>query len=482
MESNSCVAIIIQMAIKAANTIRLQGAGSATKWGETMRIGAGRPLSTRYLTLSVLSVALSVNAPDRGHAWENDTTRTGATYSSVPLDETGSPADVCAKLCAEDQQCLAWTLVRKGNLDLGAGEFPLCLLKNTVPQAIFNPCCVSGVAGVPADAQSSAMPKADERPAQPGPESTGQAPFSPVHLDLTPEIVPVGKWPEGITHDASWLWVAMSGERRLYQINPDSGEIARQVPVGRLPVGLSSAADGPIYASVATDRTIWEQPSNRDKGRVLARLKDYPQALTTNGKVIWVLTWVDGSSGQTRVVRIDPETGEQVQSDILPRNGFNLAFSGDLVWTLHRYDGEDRCEIVGLDKDTLAVTARQSFGGFMTILAAGEHGNYAGGGQSGMVGTIVRLDPTTGEETARHERALPIAAMTTGFDYVIAADNSGTISILTGDDLTLVQTIALTTGAIRPQGILVWGDKLFMTTHAGSGDNGSLVVLNGWRP
>lgn len=447
-----------------------------------MRIGAGRSLSTRYLTPTVLTLALSVGAPERGHAWENDTTRTGSTYFSIPLNETGSPTDACAKLCADDPQCLAWTLIRKGNFDLGAGEFPLCLLKNTVPQAIFNPCCVSGVAGVPADAQSAAVPKADERPAQPGPESTGQAPFSPGHLDLTPEIFPIGKWPEGITHDASWLWVAVSGERRLYQINPGSGEIARQVPVGRLPVDLASTADGPIYASIITDRTIWEQPSNLEKGRVLARLNDHPQALTTDGKAIWVLTGVDGSSSQTRVVRIDPETGEQVQSNILPRNGFDLTFSGDMVWTLHRYDGEDRCEIVGLDKDTLAVTARQSFGGFMTILAAGEHGNYAGGGQSGMVGTIVRLDPMTGEETARHESALPIAALTTGFDYVIATDISGTTSILTGEDLTLVQTIALTTGAIRPQKILAWGDRLFMTTHAGSGNAGSLVVLNGWRP
>jgi len=118
----------------------------------------------------------------------------------------------------------------------------------------------------------------------------------------------------------------------------------------------------------------------------------------------------------------------------------------------------------------------------MTILVAGEHGNYAGGGQSGNTGTIVRLDPATGEETARHEGPLPIAAIATGSDYVIAADINGTISILTGDDLTLVQTIALTTGAVRPQKILAWGDQLFMTTHAGTGDAGSLVVLNGWRP
>lgn len=447
-----------------------------------MRIGAGRPLLARYLTFTVLTLALSLGGPDRGHAWENDTTRTGATYSSVPLDETISPADACAKLCAEDPECLAWTLIKKGNFDLGAGEFPLCLLKNAVPQAIANPCCTSGVAGVSADAQSTEMPKADESDAQPGSQSTGQTPVSPVHLDLTPDIFPVGKWPEGIAHDASWLWIAMSGERRLYQINPESGEIARRVPVGRLPVDLASAADGPIYASVATDRTIWEQPSKREKGRVLARLNDYPQALTTNGKAIWVLTWVGGSSGQSRVVRIDPETGKQDQSKILPRNGFDLAFSGSMVWTLHRYDGEDRCEIVGLDKDTLAVQARQSFGGFMTILVAGEHGNYAGGGQSGNTGTIVRLDPATGEETARHEGPLPIAAIATGSDYVIAADINGTISILTGDDLTLVQTIALTTGAVRPQKILVWGDQLFMTTHAGTGDAGSLVVLNGWRP
>jgi PAN domain len=447
-----------------------------------MRIGAGKPFATRYLTVPVITLSLLASATDRGHAWENDTTRTGATYSSVPLGETGSPADACATLCSEDPQCRAWTLIRKGNPDLGAGELPICLLKNAAPQAVSDPCCISGLAGVPDDAQPAEMPKTGERPAQPGPESTRPAPLSAVHLDLTPQIFPVGKWPEGITHDGSRLWVAMSGGRRLYRIDPDSGEIVRRIRVGRLPVGLASTPEGQVYAAVATDRTIWEQLPDSKNGHVLARLEDYPQALTTNGQAIWVLTWVDGSSGQTRIVRIDPATGEQVQSEILPRNGFDLAVSGDTVWTLHRYDGEDRCEVVGMDKETLAETTRQSFRGFVRLLTAGEHGNYAGGGQSGSVGTIVRLDPATGEETARYESTLPIAAITTGFDYVIGADISGTISILTGDDLTLLQTIELTTGAIRPQEILVWGDQLFMTTHAGSGDAGSLVVVNGWRP
>jgi DNA-binding beta-propeller fold protein YncE len=429
-----------------------------------------------------MTLAFPVVAADRVRAWENDTTRTGSTYSSVPVDETASPADACASLCAEDAQCRSWTLVKQGNPDLGAGGFSLCLLKNAVPDPVADRCCISGVAGAPDNAQPVDIPKADEAPVSPGPQSAEQALLPPVHLDLTPQIFPLGKWPEGIAHDGAQLWVAMSGERRLYRINPDTGEIVQRMKVGRLPVGLASTSDGRVYAAVATDRQIWEQPPGQHNGRVLSRLNDYPQALTADNQAIWVLTWVGGSSGQTRVVRIDLANGRQDQSAILPSNGFDLVVSGDTVWTLHRYDGEDRCEIVGLDKDTLAETKRQGFSGFVTFLADGEHGLYAGGGQSGHFGAIVRLDPASGEETARYDSALPIAAMATGFDNVIAADMDGTIFILSGDNLTLLQTIRPTTGTFRPQEILIWGDQLFVTTHTGFGNTGSLVVLNGWRP
>jgi hypothetical protein len=413
-------------------------------------------------------------------AWENDTTRTGSTYSTIVVEDTEAPDDACASLCREDDRCRAWTLVNRGNPDRGAGEYAICLLKDSVPEAVPDPCCISGIAegrGVDEPAGAAATGEDD---GQPPPRASAQAEAPPVHRELAPRIVPIGKWPEGIAHDGYSLWVAMSGERRLYGIDPDAGAIGRQVRVGRLPVGVVFGPGGSVYATVATDKTIWSQPPGGD-GSVLARLTDYPQAIAADDEAIWVLTWVEGSSSKTRVERIGPAGGAIVQSGILPRNGFDLAVSGDVVWTLHRLDGEGHSEVVGLDKDSLVETTRAQIGAMVTLLVAGEHGNYAAGGLSD-AGVVVRLDPETGAETARYEAALPIAAITTGFDYVIASNTGGSIVLLTGEDLTPLQTIGLSTGATRPRDILVWGDRLFMTTHAGSGDDGSLIVVDGWKP
>ncbi|MFP1632705.1 PAN domain-containing protein [Zhengella sp. ZM62] len=427
------------------------------------------------------AAGLVLAAADGGLAWETDTNRIGATYSTIPLDDPGSAAESCAALCVKDAQCRAWTLVKEGNPDLGAGTFSLCLLKNAVPAAVFDECCISGVAAGVEATEPSQVNESDEAPVRPDAQSAATMPEGPVTVEMSPEVVPVGKWPEGIAHDGSGLWLAMSGERQLYRTDPETGEIVRRVKVGRLPVRLAAFGDGPVYATVATDKIIWAQPSE-GKGRAIARLKDYPQSLATDGESVWALTWVNGSSSQTRVERIDPAGGETTRSDILPRNGFDVTVSGDTVWTLHRLDGENRSMVVGLNKDTLAEEISEEIDGFLMLLTAGEHGNYAAGGQSTSGGLIVRLDPQTGVETARHEGAAPFAAVTTGFDYVIAADGNGSVSVLTGDDLTLVQTINLTTGPVRPQAILVWGDQLFMTTHSGTEDAGSLIIVNGWRP
>ncbi len=438
-------------------------------------------VASRCLLTTVVAGGLLLGGATGSHSWETDTNRIGATYSTVPLDKAASAAADCDALCVKDEQCRAWTLVKKGNPDLGAGAFSLCLLKNAAPAAVPDSCCVSGVAADAKDAEPAPRQESDEGLFQQDTQFSATTPSNPVTLELTPDVVPIGKWPEGIAHDGNGLWVAMSGERRLYRLDPETGGIATRVKVGRLPVKLAAFGDGPVYATVATDRKIWAQPSE-GKGRSLGRLQDYPQSLATDGQAVWVLTWINGSSGQTRVERIDPASGEKLQSDILPRNGFDIAVSDDTVWTLHRLDGEDRCTVVGLEKDTLTEQARRDFSGFLSWLVAGEHGNYAAGGQQDTGGLVVRLDPETGAETARHEGAVPFAAITTGFDYVIAADGNGSVSILTGDDLTLVQTINLTIGPVRPQAILVWGDQLFMTTHSGDGAAGSLIILNGWKP
>ena len=330
----------------------------------------------------------------------------------------------------------------------------------------------------------------NDAPPTPSSPTTGAQPpapsesMSPVpefdSVSRTAIVFPVGKWPEGIAWDGTSLWVAESGQRQLARLALNDGSVLDRVKVGRLPVGLVGTPDGRIYAAVATDRTIWQQDGS--DGGALAELRNYPKAIAADDSAVFVLTWVDGGSSQTQVVRIDPATGKRTHSPILPRNGFDLALSGDLVWVLHRFDGDNRCELIALDRTNLAVVTRASFNGFATFLTAGSHGLFAAGGEFGKTGLVARFDPVTGQELARTEGIGFVASIATDGKYVIAVESGGAIEILAAHNLSRIRSIDLSSGGVAPQNVLPLGERLFITTHQGSGGKGSVIVIDDWRP
>ena len=69
---------------------------------------------------------------------EQDTDRPGLDYKSFALD---SPEpSLCADACLKDPTCKAWTYVKPGV----QGEKAMCWLKNGIPDAKSDNCCVSG--------------------------------------------------------------------------------------------------------------------------------------------------------------------------------------------------------------------------------------------------------------------------------------------------------------------------------------------------
>ena len=85
-----------------------------------------------------------------------------------------------------------------------------------------------------------------------------------------------------------------------------------------MPVGMASLPDGRVYALVQTDRVVWQETPGSAKGRRLTTIKgDCPQAMAAGTEALWVLSWPDCSSGNSRVIRIDPATGNQQPGNLL---------------------------------------------------------------------------------------------------------------------------------------------------------------------
>jgi hypothetical protein len=70
---------------------------------------------------------------------EYDTDRPGQDYESFDL--AASDPALCENACNGQTRCVAWTYVKPGV----QGPHPRCWLKHTVPAAVHNECCVSGV-------------------------------------------------------------------------------------------------------------------------------------------------------------------------------------------------------------------------------------------------------------------------------------------------------------------------------------------------
>jgi PAN domain len=69
--------------------------------------------------------------------FERNIDRPGSDYSNTAMDS----ASGCSLACSQDNECRAWTFVRPG-VQTPSGR---CWLKDSVPQARSNNCCISGV-------------------------------------------------------------------------------------------------------------------------------------------------------------------------------------------------------------------------------------------------------------------------------------------------------------------------------------------------
>ncbi len=73
-------------------------------------------------------------------AMEAGTNRPGSDYRSFEI--VGNAPAVCQRACFDDHpRCKAWTVVRPGV----QGPQARCWLKDAVPEAVEDPCCISGV-------------------------------------------------------------------------------------------------------------------------------------------------------------------------------------------------------------------------------------------------------------------------------------------------------------------------------------------------
>jgi hypothetical protein len=293
---------------------------------------------------------------------------------------------------------------------------------------------------------------------------------------ITPSIVKVGKWAEGIAADGASLWVAESGQRSIVQIAKNSS-IVRRETVGRLPVGMA-ALDGRVYALVQTDKIVWQQPA-AGPGKRLTTLTECPEAIAAGAQALWVLTWPDCNNADSRLVRIDPATGAQTRTGALGAGGQALVVAHGKAWLGHVRGGK----LSVVDAQTLAVEQRAIRNAAILGLAANRTAIFAGGRVENDAngGFAVLIDPKTGQETKRLEFGAIIQTIAADDETVAIVSLDGTIWIASGKDLSLRGQIKLTTETYRPSSALIQDGKLVIVAQQYLGENGAVFTVSEWR-
>ena len=300
----------------------------------------------------------------------------------------------------------------------------------------------------------------------------------PTIRTLVPSILKVGKWAEGIADDGAALWVAESGQRSVLRIARD-GTTTRYPNVGRLPVGMVALPTGDIYSLVETDQIIWQPIAGSTKGRAVKWIGDCPQGLAADAQTLWVLTWPDCTSRNSRVVRLDPKTGAVTQTASLGEWAQAIITGHGRVWVAHASKGH----LDAILPTSLAVETRAIDGASLWALAVNRTALFAGGrlGDSIKQGLIVSIDPQTGREEKRLPVDGMILAMVADEEAVVAINDTGTIYVVSAKGFTLKSTVTLSIGPYRPSSVLIRDDNLVIVAQQYQGENGALLTVSHWR-
>lgn len=195
-----------------------------------------------------------------------------------------------------------------------------------------------------------------------------------------------GPFPEveavhGVSYDGHQIWFA-SGDR-LNALDPVSGKPLRSVDVA---ADAGTAFDGEHLFQIAGDRI---QKIDPDSGRVLSTI---PAPEGGNSGLTWAegSLWV-GQYGNRRILRINPQTGELLNTIESDRFVTGVTWLDGDFW--HGTWEEDESDLRRIDPQTGEVLEKLDMPvnvGVSGLESNGEDRFFCGGGGSGRVRVVRR--------------------------------------------------------------------------------------------
>ncbi len=158
--------------------------------------------------------------------------------------------------------------------------------------------------------------------------------------------IPVGSGPVGVSSDGTHVWVTISFENKVSEIDASSGTVIRTIPVGGKPQGVSS--DGThVWVANESGNTVSEIEAS--SGTVIRTIPagGNPVGVSSDGTDVWVANAADGT-----VSEIEASSGTVIRTIPLGHGAYAVSSDGTHVWVT----GEDSVSEIEASSGTVMRT------------------------------------------------------------------------------------------------------------------------------
>jgi peptide/nickel transport system substrate-binding protein len=237
----------------------------------------------------------------------------------------------------------------------------------------------------------------------------------------------------------------------LAAIDPDSGRVVSQVPVGTAPAGVAAGGGG-VWVANSGDGTVDRIDLATRTVRQTVAVGSDPTGVAAGAGAVWV---VDGLEGT--LVRVSPASNRVTQRIRVGNAPSAVAVGAGWVWVVARDDHT----LVRVDPETGRVRSRTPTGRGPAGVAVGEGGVWV----AAQDGTVHRADPGTGRQLGTIPVGSgPTAVVADGGAVWVAHGGDGTVSRI--DPARGVVTATVDVGG-HPSGLAVGAAALWVTTESG---------------
>ena len=262
--------------------------------------------------------------------------------------------------------------------------------------------------------------------------------------------IPVGGAPGPSAADADSVWIANTLDDGVSRIDAESGQITR-IDIGGEPAGVA-VGEGFAWVANATEGTVAQVDPGAN--RVVGSLKvgNGPTGVAVAHGDVWTLASVDGA-----LVRIDLARGEV--TDRLPVGGSPTAITAGAgsLWVAD----EAADALVRIEPDPGRVSESIGVGHGPASVAFGEGAVWVANRDDG---TVSRIDPSTDAVTSTVEVGADPSAIAVGDGAVwVANAGDGTVSRLEPDTGEVSETIEV---GGSPSGLALAGGTLWTAVLA----------------